>query len=290
MFKKITGNKTSWHLLSSTETDSYVQVYCNNQKLILLNHADDFSFGGVGFDRMKNGNRIDKFVNLLRKLINKKKSDQQAPVEINEVQMIGCDLNKYMAQQIADDIKLPVKTLRDLHSEEIFKCHGSGKSKLVFSKDLSVFCYGFIFNNPDSFEGQHPDYLKYAIQESPFIPSMNKVFVHNMNDWWPIHDLFDYLENPENHTVHIPKTTIKKTKKCKCDGVKSEKFYDNGTWFSEINVISCSRCFQQHIQTLNLGIQKLEQKGWTSTNATSHQREAVQKTKEIRDRLMSDYM
>jgi len=114
LFKKTTDNSANWYVLSSEKTE-YVQVYFVDGKLVLLNHASNSAFGGVGFKKLEKSDQIRLFVNLLKKLIEKKRADEQQPLVIDEIQLIGCDLNKKFAQQIADETGFCIKTLRNLH-------------------------------------------------------------------------------------------------------------------------------------------------------------------------------
>merc|ERR1719326_2453299 len=110
--------------------------------------------------------------------------------------MIGCEVDKYLAQQIADETGLCVKTLRCLREEPIFKGYGSGRSRLIIDGDLKYFCYGYIFEDPSRFQLNNSTHYFFRLQQPSAMPlkiaiplcqtEPELLFVFNMNNWLPV--------------------------------------------------------------------------------------------------------
>lgn len=150
-----------------TGRTSCVQVYFDNESLILLNHANDGNFGSIGFERIKTDDQKAIFANFLKKLVKKINENVQNNHNITEIKLIGCDVSPNFAQDIANLCQLRTRTLPDIHPK--YDQYGSGDSVLTVSKDNKQFWRGFIFDSEpnQSFFNQNRPYIEKETNNLP---------------------------------------------------------------------------------------------------------------------------
>ena len=185
LFKKISQGKATWKILQKNSTEC-VYVYLNNDKLVLFNHANNGRFGGIGHTPLENESQVNTFANLLRKLVDDQKRQN---TDISEIQIIGCDVSRGLAQCVANKSGIPVKTLKNFNSmydENIY-----GHSRIAFNDTLELFVYGFVFDNPQEPPDRSlPFHWVNGINFDNSIPysqvQQQQLFIHNMTDWRPV--------------------------------------------------------------------------------------------------------
>ena len=207
--KRITDKNPKWYSLDSSSKNC-VQIYHDKNILTLINHAGNNGFGGVGFKPIDDKTRY-KFANFLRKVVKK-----LSPIE--EVQLIGCDVNKCFAQFIANACGMNIRTLPNLHEKFPNDIFGEGESMLKFFKDYedseheNLFLYGYAFNNFQRFkdvaeqiENSESNNERYIYSDVTYVKvtvGSDELFIleGEQEDGYEVEDLLDYVNGEHSNT------------------------------------------------------------------------------------------